>query len=99
VLGDAMQYLQRQKQEGTIDCIEAVALDPHGGDLAGFVLVKGDKDAPARLRVADEFVQIIVSVQLMKSEVGVAWAYTGAEMQSLFEMWDQQEENLTLWLS
>src|ERR671928_154888 len=31
VLGDAMQYLQRLQQAGTIDSFEAVALEPHGG--------------------------------------------------------------------
>jgi hypothetical protein len=95
VLGEAMQYLQRLQQEGTIDSIEAVALEPHGGDLNGFVLVKGDKQALARLRVDDEFVRIMVGVQLVHSKVGVVGAYTGAEMQSLFEMWGQQEEKLT----
>jgi hypothetical protein len=41
------------------------------------------------------FVRIIVGVQLVHSHVGVVWAYTGAEMQSLFEMWDQHKEKLT----
>jgi len=84
VLNHAMQYLQRLQQEGTLDSIEAVALEPHGGDLEGFVLVKGDKDVLARLRVDDKFVRMIVGVQLVHSHVGVVWAYTGAEMQSLF---------------
>jgi hypothetical protein len=92
VLGEAMQYLGRLRQEGTLDSIEAVALEPHGGDLFGFVLVKGDKEALARLRVSDEFVRMIVGVQLVHTHVGVVWAYTGAEMQELFAMWDRQEE-------
>ena len=95
VLGEAMQYLRRLQKEGTIDSIEAVALEPHGGDLNGFVLVKGDQERLARLRVEDEFVRIIVGVQLVHSNVGVVGAYTGAEMQSLFAIWDQQEEKLS----
>ena len=94
VLGEAMQYLQRLQQEGTLDSIEAVALEPHGGDLQGFVLVKGDKDALAQLRVDEEFVRMIVGVQLVHERVGVVWAYAGTEMQSLFGMWDRQEERL-----
>ncbi len=94
VLGEALQYLQRLQGEGAIDSIEAVALEPHGGDLDGFVMVKGDKEVLAKLRVSDEFVRMIVGVQLVHQKVGVVWAYAGAEMQSLFTMWDQQEEKL-----
>jgi hypothetical protein len=95
VLGEALRYLQRLQEEGVIDSIEAAALEPHGGDLDGFVMVKGDKEALAQLRVSDEFVRMIVGVQLVHHKVGVVWAYTGAEMQSLFKMWDEQEEKLT----
>jgi hypothetical protein len=95
VLAGAMQYLQRLQGEGRIDSFEAVALDPHGGDLAGFVLVKGDKDAIGELRMSDEFVRILVRVQRVHQSVGVVNAYTGAEMQSLFALWDEPIEGLT----
>jgi hypothetical protein len=36
VLGEAVQYLHRLKQVGKIDSFDAVALEPHGGDLSGF---------------------------------------------------------------
>jgi hypothetical protein len=49
VLNGAMLYLQHLQQEGMLDSIEAVALEPHGGDLNGFVLVKGDKEALAKV--------------------------------------------------
>jgi sirohydrochlorin ferrochelatase len=66
VLGDAMQYCTRLQREGVLDSFEAVVLEPHGSsDLGGFVLIKGDKDALARLRVEDEFVRTIVGVQLV----------------------------------
>lgn len=41
VLNETMQYLKRL-QNGTIDSFQVVVLEPHGGDLASFVLVKGD---------------------------------------------------------
>jgi hypothetical protein len=95
VLAESVEYLQRLQWEGAIDSFEAVALEPHGGELAGFVLVKGDQQAIAHLRVNDEFTRIAVRVQLVHTHVGVVGAYTGAEMQSLFEVWDRQEEELT----
>lgn len=94
VLGEAMEYLQRLQREAAIESVEVVTLEPYGGDLQGFVLIKGEKDSLARLRVNDEFVRLIVGVQLVHSNVRVVGAYTGAEMQQLFQMWDEQEDRL-----
>jgi hypothetical protein len=41
-----MQYLGGLQQAGTIQSFEAVLLGVHGGDLNGFVLIRGD---PAKL--------------------------------------------------
>lgn len=84
------------QQEGKIERFEVVALEPHGSDLNGFVLVTGDREAVAHLRTEDEYVSIMVGVQLVHRNVRVVGAYTGAEMQSLFAMWDEQEEKLLI---
>src|SRR5437870_9057154 len=55
--------------------------------------VTGDKEILAKLRVDDEFVHMIVGVQLVHSKVGVVRAYTGAEMQSLFRMWSAENRS------
>ncbi|WP_301168761.1 hypothetical protein [Brevibacillus nitrificans] len=93
-LNNAMQYCIRLQQEGKIDRFEVVALEPHGSDLNGFVLISGDKETIAQLRADDEFVSVMVGVQLVHRNVRVVGAYTGAELQSLFAMWDEQEEKL-----
>jgi hypothetical protein len=95
VLEEAVQYLTALQRNGTIDSFELVALEPHGGDLAGFVLVKGDREAIARLRTSNEFARIVARVQLVHSNVGVVGAYTGPEMGALFELFDRQREELT----
>jgi len=59
------------------------------------VLVKGDKEAIGELRTSDEFIRILVRVQRVHQSVGVVNAYTGAEMQSLFALWDEPIEGLT----
>ncbi len=81
-----MQYCIRLQQEGKIGRFEVVALEPHGSDLNGFILITGDRETVAQLRAEDEFVSVIVGVQLVHRYVRVVGAYTGAEMQSLFAM-------------
>lgn len=94
VLNEAMQYLLKLQQEKVLDSFDVVMLEPHGGDLAGFVLAKGDKDAIARLRVSEEFARIVARAQFVHSHVGVVGAHTGAEMQALIRGWDEQMEGL-----
>ncbi|MGN7471497.1 hypothetical protein [Brevibacillus sp. SAFN-007a] len=93
-LNNAMQYIVGLQQEGKIDRFEVVALEPHGSDLMGFVFITGDKETIAKLRAEDEFVSVIVGVQLVHRNVRVVGAYTGAELHSLFAMWDAQEDKL-----
>jgi hypothetical protein len=94
VLAEAMSYLQRLAAEGLIESIEVVLLEPHGGDLEGFVLIKGERGKLADLRVDESFIEVIVGVQLVHAKVAVVGAYAGAEMQSLLRLWDRQEDKL-----
>lgn len=94
VLGEAAGYLQQLQRDGKIDAFDVVLLEPHGGDLEGFVMVKGEKESLATLRVSEEFQRLIVGVQLVHAKVGVTGAYTGAEMQTVMRLWDEQEERL-----
>jgi hypothetical protein len=94
VLNEAQQYLQRLQREGVIDGADVVLLEPHGGELEGFVLIKGEKEAISRLRTDDMFVHMIVGVQLVHNNVRVVGAYSGAEMHALLKLWDHQEARL-----
>ena len=94
VLADALQYCDGLQRVGRIDSFDVVVLEPHGGDLGGFVLLKGDKQKMAELRMATDFVKTLVGVQLVHQKVGVVGAYCGAEMQALFGLWEEQEHRL-----
>ncbi len=94
VLHEAVAHLTRLQREGAIDGFEAVTLEPHGGDLAGFILVKGDREAIDRLRASAEFARIAVRIQLVHQNVGIVGAYTGEEMRALFGIWAEQENEL-----
>ena len=44
VFQEALRYSGRLQQDGEIQSFEPVALEPHGGDLAGFLLINSDPD-------------------------------------------------------
>jgi hypothetical protein len=84
VFQEALQYYGRLQQQGEIQSFEPVALEPHGGDLAGFLLIKGDADKLAHLRAGDEFIALNTRAQLVVENFGVAGAFVGEGLQSLF---------------
>lgn len=90
----AMLYCTGLKDAGRIDDFEAILLEPHGGDLEGFVLVRGEEEELARLRGEQSFLRTIIGVQLVHNRVGVVTAYTGQAMGTLLGLWAEQEDEL-----
>jgi hypothetical protein len=77
VFNEALQYyadLQRKKE---IESFEVVLLEQHGGDLNGFVLIRGDEDRLAKLRNDQEFQRRILRAQLIVDNIGVVGGLIG----------------------
>jgi hypothetical protein len=55
VFGETMAYWNERKAAGEIESIEVAILEPHGGDLGGFLLVRGEPQKLAQLRGSEEF--------------------------------------------
>ena len=49
VVGEALAYYGRLQQEGAIESFETALLEPHGGDLQGFILLRGSEEAVSEL--------------------------------------------------
>jgi hypothetical protein len=94
VFQEALAYYGRLQQQGEIQSFEPVALEPHGGDLGGFLLVKGDANKLARLRTSDEFIAINTRAQLVVENFGVAGAFVGDDLQRLFADFEKQATEL-----
>ena len=77
VFGEAIQYYQRLLQQGQIESFEPVILEPHGGDLLGCLLVRGDQEKLSQVRVSEEFRRLTQRAQLVVSRVGVVGAILG----------------------
>jgi hypothetical protein len=53
--GEFLEYLTGLQRQGAIDSFEPVLLNPHGGDLNGFLLIRGNNDALDALVASDEW--------------------------------------------
>jgi hypothetical protein len=77
VFQESMEYYGRLQQEGRIESFDVVLLSPHGGDLNGFVLLRGDRPKLAEIRFSDEFERLLVRAASIIDSPGVVPAYTG----------------------
>jgi hypothetical protein len=82
VFAEALAYYGKAEQEGRIESQEPVLLNPHGGDLSGFILVRGSEAQITALRAEDEFERIVTRATLVVQNVGVVDAALGDGLQA-----------------
>jgi hypothetical protein len=81
VFGEAMSLWGELQGRGELESFEAFFLDPHGGDLGGFMLLRGGREQLQRVHASDEFQRIVTRGQLIAENFGVVYAATGGEIE------------------
>jgi hypothetical protein len=87
LFNEILDYYTRLQEEGTIDSFEPVFLEPHGGDLAGFILIRGEAEKLAALRVSEEFTQFSLRATLIVDGFGVVGADLAERLQRQMEFY------------
>jgi hypothetical protein len=77
VFNEALVFHGRMQDSGEIESVDVVFLAPHGGDLSGFIVVKGSEDQIAALRRNEEFLRVNVRAALVVENFGVIDAAVG----------------------
>ncbi len=95
VFNEAIQYYTRLQQQGMIESFEPVYLEPHGGDLTGFVLLGGEREKLNALRSSEEFLRLNNRAILVVDHWGVVTAFLGEELQRLFADYQVQASELS----
>jgi hypothetical protein len=80
VFNEGIRYYGQLQEDGRIESFEPCLLDPHGGDLAGFVLVRGSTEQMDALHHDDEFQRQMTRANLIVDNLGVIHAYMGEEL-------------------
>lgn len=77
VFNEAVGYYGRQQESGGIESFEVVLLQPHGGDLNGFILVRGSEEQMAAISADEEFVRLNTRASQVVERFGVVPASLG----------------------
>jgi hypothetical protein len=95
VFNEGFEYYSRLQQEGEIESFEPILLEPHGGELSGCFLLRGDKDKLARIRGSQEFERLTARAELIVENLGIVAAFLGDRLMSQMSVFGQQVEELT----
>jgi hypothetical protein len=90
LFNEILGYYGRLQEDGEIDSFEPVFLEPHGGDLSGFVLIRGEPEKLAAIRVSDEFTQYSIRAGLAVDSFGVVGADLEGRLQQQMAFYTEQ---------
>lgn len=82
-----VKYLGGLQQKGTIQTLDVVFLDAHGGDLNGFFLIRGDSAKLDALVSTTEWITHITRAILHLEGSGVIRGVTGDEIMGRMALW------------
>lgn len=91
VFGEVMAYYMGLKQSGQLEDVQVAILELHGGDLGGFIMLRGDQEQLGRVRASAEFQRLIVRGGFAVENVGVVSARLDAEA----ARWVGEANNIT----
>ncbi len=82
-----MGYVIQLEQEGAIDSYEPILLTAHGGDLNGFVLLRGEISKLQELKRTDAWALHVTRAGMHIEGFGVINGVTGAGVMEWMERW------------
>ena len=78
VFEEAFAYWTGLQAAGEIESFETVLLEPHGGDLNGFFLIRGEPERLARVRMSPELQRLSNRATAVGEALGIVTAVLDA---------------------
>ena len=89
VFNESVQHYAQLQQDGKLEGVEAWFLAPHGGDLAGFMLLRGERVQLDEIERSPEFERLQTRAGMIVDRVGVVHAYTGEALGRLMGQFEE----------
>ena len=77
VFNESVEYWGGLQGDGKIEDFEVALLEPHGGDLQGFALLRGSEEQVGALRADEEFQRRVLRADQIIESQGVINALIG----------------------
>ena len=80
VFQELLSFLGAQSQQGNVESFEPAFLQPHGGELGGFVLARGERSKLDAMVASQEFQRLSTRAQAIVEHFGVVNCFLGPEV-------------------
>src|SRR5215210_3611413 len=94
VFNESVEYYGRLQQDGKIEGFEAWFLAPHGGDLTGFFLLRGERAQLDEILRDPEFERLQTRASMIVDRTGTIPAYTGEALGRLMGQFQEAAGDL-----
>ena len=85
----SMEFYGKLQAEGQIESFEPVLLSLHGGDLNGFVLLKGEAEKLAEVRRDETFLDLTTEAGYCLEGFGIVPGLIGEGLTDTFSRWSK----------
>ncbi len=94
VFQESVSYYNGLQEAGQIDGFDAYLLEPHGGDLAGFFMIHGERSALDAVRSSPEFRRVVARAGSIVDNLGVVSAFTGEALGAQMALFGEVSQEL-----
>ena len=94
VFNESVQYYGQLQESGRIESFEAWFLSPHGGDLGGFILLRGERESLDEIARSPEFERLQTRAAMIAERTGTLNAYTGEALGRLMGVFQESAGEL-----
>jgi len=95
VFNESIQWYGELQQAGSIESFEVALLEPHGGDLGGFALIRGSQEQISALRASEDFERLTTRASLIVQNFGAVGAYINEGLARGMGIYQAQLDELT----
>lgn len=85
----SLEYYGQLQTKGTIESFEPVILGRHGGDMNGYVLLRGEQDKLDKLRHDPDFLDLVLECGNLVDGFGVTEAYINGGLADIMMRWNK----------
>jgi len=77
VFNETVEFYGQMQSDGRIEDFEVALLQPHGGELAGYAMLRGSQEQMAAVQSDEEFERLMTRASLIVDDLGVIPALIG----------------------
>src|SRR5919106_6453815 len=77
VFNETLELYGQLQSDGRIEDFEVALLDPHGGELQGYVMLRGSEEQIDSVRRSEDFQRLMTKASLIVDDLGIIGASIG----------------------